>query len=444
MTLAKSLGTLTVLGALGFATPASAYTFKVLHNFCSKAGCADGDIPIGDLLLDEAGNLYGTTTHGGKYGNNGTGGTVFRLSPKGSKWTFHVLHSFCKQPSCADGFSPSAGLIIGTDGSLYGVAGGGGAHNGGVVFRLTPTGTGVYAFKLLYDFCSVVKGKQEICLDGGGPAAKVTYAGASSGAPYDGTSPLYGATTQGGGGAGEGGVVFALMPSSGKRWTETVLHAFCLTDCTDGTYITAPLWLDGTGNLFGTAQLGGDKGKGTVYELTPAGGGSWSFTRLYSFCPAKGCSDGKEPLSGVIMDGAGNLFGQTVDGGISDGVLYQIVPNGTSSTYTVLHQFCDDPQCVEGRLPHSGLYLDASGNIIATSTSGGTNGKGGGVYRWNGSTMEALYSFCSQPKCADGSESWTSVTLDSAGNLYGATSTGGPNEIPEENIGAGVIYELSP
>ncbi|MBV9694054.1 MAG: hypothetical protein JO261_10170, partial [Alphaproteobacteria bacterium] len=126
------------------------------------------------------------------------------------------------------------------------------------------------------------------------------------------------------------------------------------------------------------------------------------------------------------------------------GVLYKIVPNGASSTYVPLHLFCGT--CAEGMNPQSSLFMDGSGNIIATSGSGGLNGRGGAVYRWNGNTMEALYSFCATypPSCLDGNHSEAGVTSDNAGNLFGTTVYGGHHKVPGTNSPPGVVFELTP
>ena len=191
------LGLLTLAGA---SNSAFAYTEKTLRAFCQERKCADGSHPH-DLAMDQSGNLYGVTDSGGKH----QGGSVFEYTP--STGAYNVLYSFCKEANCADGRFPyRVKLVIDAAGNLYGTTGEYGPNSsfGGVVFELVRGESG-WQYKILYAFCAEVN-----CADGGGPATGVTYVGASTDAPYDGVSPLYGTT------AFEGpygrGVVFELMP----------------------------------------------------------------------------------------------------------------------------------------------------------------------------------------------------------------------------------------
>jgi uncharacterized repeat protein (TIGR03803 family) len=195
--------------------------------------------PSAELIMDAAANLYGTTYHGGTSG----GGVVFKLAPDGTET---VLYSFCSQFNCADGDHPSAGLIMDGAGNLYGTTYYGGTSGGGVVFKLAPDGTET----VLYSFCS-----QSNCADGSDPEA---------GLIMDGAGNLYGTTSDGGGTFG--GVVFKLAPDG----TETVLYSFCSqSGCADGSYPEAGLIMDGAGNLYGTTLGGGTSGTGVVFMVTP-------------------------------------------------------------------------------------------------------------------------------------------------------------------------------
>ena len=237
----------------------------VLYSFCalksSQNDCADGALPYAGLVLDPEGNLYGTTFSGGTNNSNSCYGyyeygcgVVFKLTPKGKET---VLYSFCPQyPSCTDGASPFAGLVLDQKGNLYGTTWLGGNNNPcatgsegcGVVFKLTPEGKET----VLYRFCT-----QDNCVDGSSPLTALVL-----GAKGD----LYG-TTQLGGAPG-GGVVFKLTPE-GK---ETVLHGFCWqVNCADGQQPNAGLIFDQKGNLYGTTTYGGAgiyRG-GVVFRLAP-------------------------------------------------------------------------------------------------------------------------------------------------------------------------------
>jgi len=183
-----------------------AHTLSTLYNFCSFKNCKDGNAPLG-LVSDSHGNLFGMTAFGGAHFQQGQG-TVYELK-KGS--TFKLLHTFCLNRDCSDGRGSSGPLIVDALGNVYGMTYGGGAHNGGVVFELSPpSGRGDWTYRKLYDFCA---GKN--CTDGAGPFAGLTYAGQASGAPYDGTLPLYGITASGGGHSG--GTAFQLSPAEAGR-----------------------------------------------------------------------------------------------------------------------------------------------------------------------------------------------------------------------------------
>jgi len=149
--------TLAALSALLLITPAlaRAQTETVLYSFCTQSGCTDGHRPHAGLVLDKSGNLYGTTYQGGANGE----GTVFEVSPSGAET---VLHSFCTQPGCTDGYHPLAGLVLDTSGNLYGTTYDGGAHGAGTVFEVSPSG----AETVLYSFCT-----QPGCRDGYYPHA---------------------------------------------------------------------------------------------------------------------------------------------------------------------------------------------------------------------------------------------------------------------------------
>ncbi len=184
---------------------ASAHTLKTLYDFCPRQNCPDGAGPDSPLLMDQSGNLLGTTYWGGtEKGPNGSGGTVFELShrPTG-RWAERVLHSFCHEPNCTDGWYPTGRLIRDAAGNLYGIARGGNDFAGctqldlcqGIAYELTPDSRRTrWKFRIIHRFCQRVPN----CTDGAQPFSGLTYAGAASGAPYDGVSPLYVVTHTGG------------------------------------------------------------------------------------------------------------------------------------------------------------------------------------------------------------------------------------------------------
>jgi len=263
----------------------------VLHSFRS----ADGVTPNGDLVIDGAGNLYGTTQSGGGHGS----GLVFKLSPATKIET--VLHSF----QGTDGVNPSAGVIFDRVGNLYGTTFNGGALKNGTVFKLTPQPDGEWSETVLHSFKSA---------DGNGP---------STGLVFDRAGNLYG-TTAVGGTYGDG-VVFKLSPDPNGEWTETVLHSF---RGMDGSFSQARLVFDRAGNLYGTTFLGGTYGYGVVFKLTHESNGSWIESALYVFQGG----EGNNPSGTLIIDAAGNVYG-TAGGGTGDcgyfgacGVIFRITP----------------------------------------------------------------------------------------------------------------------
>jgi uncharacterized repeat protein (TIGR03803 family) len=334
-----------------------------------------------------------------------------------------------------NGALPSAALIFDTQGNLYGTTISGGSSSDGVVFELTPAGNGTWTESVLYSFCSLSN-----CTDGEYPASSLIY---------DLSGNLYGTTYNGG--AQGFGTVFELTPSGSGTWTESVLYSFCsLAECSDGASPADGLIFDQSGNLYSTTRYGGAKsectgGCGTAFELTPNGGGTWTESVLYSFCSLPGCPDGKIPSAGLIFDTLGNLYGTTVDGGAySAGSVFTLQPNQNGGwTESVLYNFCTLTNCDDGAGPGGGLTFDATGNLygVTDELSNGqtafklTPNQGA----WNESV---LYRFCSLKKCSDGSEPVGAVILDSKGNVYGATETGGAGKGCGTE-GCGVLYELT-
>jgi uncharacterized repeat protein (TIGR03803 family) len=217
----------------------------VLYTFCSVNGCRDGRLAYyGGLLLDTAGNLYGTTTAGGNHAN---AGVVFELAPsKDGVWTETVLHRF--HENSMDGEFPLGSVIFDAAGHLYGTTWGGGVSNAGTVFELKRRTSGKWREKEVHLF-----GRGQ---DGRGPYANVIFSPAGN---------LYGTTSAGG--VYGGGTVFKLKPGINGSWSEKVLHSF--GNGKDGAFPLGGLILDGAGHLYGTSYDGGAHGCGTVFEITP-------------------------------------------------------------------------------------------------------------------------------------------------------------------------------
>jgi len=246
----------------------------------------DGQKPTAGLIQGSDGNFYGTTSQGG-YGGCGCG-TVFRISPTGSRTN---LHQFGAPPVLNDGNYPSAGLVRGSDGNFYGTAGLGGTTGNGTVFRISPTGT----YSNLYSFGNLPDGSQPY------------------GQLVQGSDGNFYGTTLAGGTAGNG-TVFRISPSG----TYSNLHSFGSFP-TDGKLPQAGLVQGSDGNFYGTTQLGGSTnlnngvGYGTVFRISSTG----AYANLYSF---GNLPDGEEPYAGLIQGSDGNFYGTTFSGGAANEV----------------------------------------------------------------------------------------------------------------------------
>jgi uncharacterized repeat protein (TIGR03803 family) len=322
-----------------FVAEASAGTLKVLHNFNG----ADGVQPAG-VVLDASGNLYGVA-QGGSRGF----GLAFELTPTASgHWNEKALIQFNR----TTGMYPNP-IVFDFVGNLYGTLGRTARLGTGAVFELSPTTDGDWQETTLESFT---------LKDGAFP---------SSGVIFDDAGNLYG-TTQTGGASGAG-TVFELSPNLDGTWTEVVLYSF--TGKTDGQFPGGGVIFDAAGNLYGTTFLGGASGFGTVFELSPNPGGTWTETVLYSF---RGGLDAANPdASTLTFDKAGNLYGETAVGGNDRcggcGVVFELSPIGGGSwTETVLYRF----DGTDGEFPWVGLVFDAAGNIYGTTQSGGAYGNG--------------------------------------------------------------------
>ena len=246
------------------------WTETVLYSFCSQNDCTDGQAPKTRLTIDGAGNLYGTTSAGGANG----WGVVFQLTPNASRteWTETVLYSFCSQANCADGGSPNGGLLMDSAGNFYGTTSVGGEYfrrhgNGpGVIYQLAPKQSNTsWTQTVLHSFCAQRSGAR--CLDGWAPNPGLAMD--DLGVIY-GTA-FFGGTMSGPTRRTRGGVVFALTPNPDATWTETVLYSFCssTTDCPEGRHPYSGVIIDRSGNLYGTTYKGGAYGYGEVFKLQP-------------------------------------------------------------------------------------------------------------------------------------------------------------------------------
>jgi uncharacterized repeat protein (TIGR03803 family) len=370
---------------------AHAQNFQVIYSFL---GFTDGARPYAGLTIDAGGNLYGTT-YAGHEGVNWGG--VYELKKGSTGFTFQVLTVFdgtlqsgvvfgpdhglygtspnniagyyygyvyevkppisvsCHVTFCpwtgttlyhftggADGDDPTFGsLLFDRAGNMYDTTAAGGTGNG-VVYEMTKSGSGW--------------GEQPLYAFSGNPDGKAPYAGLT----FDNAGNLYGTTTAGG--PSDNGTVFELSPNGGGGWTEQVLYSF--TGGSDGSFPAGGLTFDQSGNLYGSTNKGGSGGGGTVFKLTPSGGG-WSYSLVNSFTGTTGCG----PFANLSFDGAGNLYGTTLcDGANSAGNVFKLTPSGGGWTYSSVHDFTGGS---DGGYPRSNVTFDTAGNLYGTASRGG-------------------------------------------------------------------------
>jgi uncharacterized repeat protein (TIGR03803 family) len=390
--------------------------FRILHNF--GAG-ADGAGLWSPVVMDKHGNLYGSSTGGGAYGE----GTVYQLRPSSALpggWTESILHSF--SPQSGDGWADFGGVTVDASGNLYGGTIDGGANGRGVVLGLTP-GNGGWRETILYNFCSLPN-----CADGAGPSDHPIL---------DPQGNLYGTA----------GVVFQMSPAA-DGWTESVLYTFCTEQppCVDGWEPGGSLVRDAAGNLYGTTFSGGyfdgvcqAYGCGVVYEVTQVRPGVWRQRVLYAF---EAGGDGWAPAGALtIHDGA--LYGGTNYGGGSDcgdnrgcGTIFEVAQGpGGEAREAVLYSFGDG---ANGLSPIGPLVFDRSGNIYGVTAYGGGPCECGVLFRLiQGAGGAWQYTVLHTFSGADGSQPSGGLVIDSKGNVYGAAVEGG-------KFGGGVVFEYSP
>jgi uncharacterized repeat protein (TIGR03803 family) len=367
-----------------------------------------GNTPTGGLISDAAGNLYGTTSSGGASG----AGTVFELSLENGTWTEHLLYSF--KGGVDDGSDPESALLLDAAGNLYGTTGGGGPTNNGTVFKLSP-GAGAWTETILHAFngtngsfpvlAPLVADAQgnlygvtqgycyrrtcgrgtvfELSPRNGSWHFKVLHSFGHTGLPdagviFDKAGNLYGSTTSDGpkncaAGLSGCGTIYKLSRGA-KSWTFTTIHTFSYDD---GAYPMGNLIMDSAGNLFGTTGGGGSTYNGGVaFVLSPAKTG-WNETLLHVF-GAPG--DGQEPSS-LVLDASGNLYGSvplSTDSNFNllNGYVFKLSDKNGTWSESVIYQF---PQGNLTPFPNSNLIWNHTGTALM-GTIGPYSDPAGAVY----------------------------------------------------------------
>jgi uncharacterized repeat protein (TIGR03803 family) len=396
-TVTRALVLMVVLAVLTTLSHAQG-NFTVIHNFTGP----DGSYPESAPTLDIRGDLYGTTSYGGAYGE----GLVYQLAH--GSWALHRLYSFTGYD---DGGQPYAGVTIGPDGTLYGATQwfGNGGRGLGTLLNLQPpahvceTVVCPWGERTLYTFGNA----------GEEPEGNVVF---------DSQGNMYGTAFSGG--TLNWGTVYKATRSGGT-WNVSPIHTFAGYP-TDGAHPIAGVVLDSAGNIYGTTQEGGPYGPpppngygyGTVFELSPSGSG-WTETILHSFANN---GDGCDVAGGLVLDRAGNLFGGTVCG-----TIFELSPQAGGWNFTTLYF---------GEGVTSTLVIDSAGNLYGTSYFGGHGGYGN-VFELSpssgGWSYTDLYDFTGG---TDGRGPNGVVVTGPGGYLYGTTYHGGTDRY-------GVVYQIN-
>jgi uncharacterized repeat protein (TIGR03803 family) len=390
-----------------------AQTYTVLYNFATTSCDPVNPSNAGIIAQGRDGDLYSSTASGGCHGN----GAGFKITPKGK---LTVLKSFSL--GAGDGIGPVSGLTLVLNGDYWGSTEGE-DFNAGAIFKMTSSGKET-------SYNTVLGGTGEV--NGGQPIAP----------PVQGMDgDLYGMTTSGGNsskctyGNGGCGVVYKIT-SSGKY---KVIYTF---DQTNGGNPDSPLLLGTDGNFYGTTYYGGSVGQtfknaGVVFKITPAG----KYTVLYTFCSQTNCTDGANPADGLTQGSDGSFYGTTEyggtgAGGLRQGIAFKLTPSGK---LTVLYNFCSLSNCTDGANPLGGLVQATDGNLYGTTTYGGSN-KYGNIFQITPkSKFTVLYNFA----FATGVNPKTTLIQHTNGILYGDTLGGGSgNKINCGGNLCGVFYSV--
>lgn len=316
----------------------SVWTFKILHKFVLGP---DGIAPTGPLTIVN-GKIYGTTSAGA---DTSCGcGEVFRLTPSGSTYVYEIIHRFDR----THGTTPIGGVLVASNGTIYGTTSGGGSHQSGVIYKISPSG----AYTVLHNFAGNYTS---------GPQGELIFG-------LDGA--IYGATF--GGGKYNQGAVFRLTGAGAYSVIYDFKGIYQIPQSRDGANPEGRLVLGAGGTIYGTTAFGGNaSGYGTAFSLKPptTTGGAWTYKQIYVF--GQGTALPNTPHSGFVKDSLGNLYGTSAGGGTrGGGTLYRLGPptSGTLWTARIIYSF--KPMDPWGDVPYADLAYN-KGVIYGTTLTGG-------------------------------------------------------------------------
>jgi uncharacterized repeat protein (TIGR03803 family) len=436
------------------------WTKTVIYTFQASQGYVNGV-----LVIDAAGNLYGALS----YYTNGSFSSVFKLTPSGDTWAETTLYTFS---AGAVSNSAIAGLVVDSNGNVFGTLSETAAATQGLLFELTASSGGWQA-TTLYNFVGGASGSVPVgplflangnvfgTTSSGGDTTCDGHAGCgvvyelvkgtggqwtqnvintfhgdieSPSSPslggFDSSGNLYGLSLTGGaGGCSQCGSVFQLTPSGSGAWKETFLWNFTYP----GIYYPNSVAVTPAGQVFGTTTTpaGFYYTQGSLFELTPRSPGSWGMNLVYVFP----FTDGQWPSPGLVADAAGNLYGTTQDGGTSNlGMVFELSSTAAGWKESTLYNFNSAAGGTYASAGASPLTADGKGNLFGTTELGGVSSLGS-VYELSpkaggGWQEQDLYSFSENAEPVGG------LVFDSAGHMYGVNNIGGPN-------GVGSVFEMT-
>lgn len=357
-----------------------------------------------EMVSDGAGNLWGTTSSGGGSGY----GTVFKINVSTAEITTVVNFFTGDFTSSNRGQSPLSAVVSDGAGSFWGTTGSGGTSYAGTVFKVDAS-TGVIT--TVVDFANSTTGDNR----GNFPVA---------GLVSDGAGNLWGTTETGG--ANSAGTVFEVNVGTGAIVT-VVDFANTTTGNNRGGAPVAALVSDGVGNLWGTTQSGGANSQGTVFKVNVSTG---AITTVVDFANTPtGVNRGGTPVAALVSDGAGNLWGTTQTGGLSNyGTVFEVnVSTGVVSTVVDFVNSSNTLIANRGAYPSAALVSDGAGNLWGTTSQGGGHAFGT-VFAVNASTgaIGTVVDFAGTETGNNrGGYPNDALVSDGAGNLWGMTNYGG-------------------
>jgi uncharacterized repeat protein (TIGR03803 family) len=436
------------------------WTRTVIYTFQASQGSVNGV-----LVIDGAGNLYG----GLSYYTNGSFSSVFQLTPSGDTWSETTLYTFS---AGAVSNSTIAGLVVDSNGNVFGTLSETATATQGLVFELMPS-SGGWQETTLYTFVGGASGSvpigplflangnvfgttssggdtrcephtgcgvvYELVKGSGGQWTQTviaTFHGNNFDSPnypslggFDGDGNLYVSTLTGGDGCSRCGSVFQLSPN-GSGWNANPLWNFS----SNGIYYPVGVATTPQGHVLGVtlAPSGFYYGQGAIFELTPhSSPGLWGLSLVYVFP----FTDGQWPSPGLVADAAGNLYGTTQYGGTSNlGMVFELSPTAAGWKESTLYNFNSAAGGTYASAGASPLTADGKGNLFGTTELGGVSSLGS-VFELSpksggGWQEQDLYSF------SENAEPLGGLVIDSAGHLYGVNNIGGPN-------GVGSVFEMT-